>query len=122
MSNPMSENTPPPEWAKKRAIELAGYTYFDAPDCHALGIIGQTSLQKGFDAFARYIAAHEEPPVDPAVVAARKLVVDTQHNYPDSPWHQNEATETLAGRRDNTLVVMAAIEGVRRGIEIGSAK
>lgn len=95
-----------PSWAYDRLGELS-------PTGHTPDLI---------DAFARYIAEHEEAPVDPCVVEGRKLVAETQHDWPEIPWHVGEAAETIAGNRDYTLVVQAAIEGVRRGIEIGKAQ
>lgn len=70
-------------------------------------------------ALARYIAAHEEPPVDPLLIEARELVARTNHDqWPDSPWHLNEAQELRSGGRDFTLVLQAAHNGLRRGIEL----
>lgn len=100
----------PPEWAIERAKEV-----LSKGDPRSI----RTLASWIYLAFARYIAEHEEPPVDPCVAAGRKLVAETQHNWPESQWHIDEAKETLAGNRDYTLVVKAAIEGVRRGIEIG---
>lgn len=107
----------PPDWAIERACEASikehpGAIYYRAK--YARNNSGYAAI----NAFARYIAACEEPPVDPIEQAGRQLVADTQHNWPDSPWHMHEAAETLAGRRDYTLVVMAAIEGIRRGMEL----
>jgi hypothetical protein len=45
-----------PQWAKERAIELA-----DAEDWEKVPALAT--------AFARYIAEHEDPPVDPLVAA-----------------------------------------------------
>lgn len=111
------EQMPPPsnQWTYDRAREI-----IDAQT--KAGWCDDHVPSGAMHAFARYIGEHEEAPVDPCFVIARKLVVETQHNWPDSPWHIQEAEETLAGRRDYTLVVKAAAEGVRRGIEIGGSK
>ena len=58
-----------PHWAKERACELANkesgrHSWFPA-DCNQ----GYTSLT----ALARYIAKHEEPPVDPDLITAREI-------------------------------------------------
>lgn len=62
-----------PQWAFDRACELTnidGSSYdskdprFRAPD------VGAYSIGK---AFARYIAQHEQPPVDPDLVKAREI-------------------------------------------------
>lgn len=107
-----------PQWAFRRVAKLCSQEPLKTGD-----VFTEDSVAgwEGTIAFARYIAAHEEPPVDPAVVAGRKLVAETQHNWPESPWHMHEAAETLAGNRDFTLVVKAAIEGVRRGIDLGKS-
>ena len=87
-----------PQWAIERVHELS-----------ANGIT---------DAFARYIASKEEPPVDPLMVAAREIVATTQHNWPDSPWHLNQVARLRVGAEDKSLVVMAAYEGIKRGMEL----
>ena len=58
-----------PHWAKERACELANkesgrHSWFPA-DCNQ----GYTSLT----ALARYIAEHEEPPVDQDLIKAREI-------------------------------------------------
>ena len=59
----MSEDIP--QWAKDRARELV-------PIEPRLMI----TMADVADAFARYIAAHEQPPVDPDVLEARQLIAD----------------------------------------------
>ena len=76
-----------PEWAKDRVRELSRH---NAIPCAA------------FDAFARYIAAHEEPPVDP-LLAERKKIVD-RHEY------------TFDGLR------AAVDEALRRGMELAKVQ
>lgn len=109
-----------PQWAVERACEAARAEHPGAIHYRAT-CAPDNSGYAAINAFARYIASKEEAPVDPVVVAGRKLVAETQHNWPDSPWHMHEAAETLAGNRDYTLVVKAAIEGVRRGIALSKA-
>lgn len=114
-------NELPPDWAIERALDQgyrgSGWT------ANIVKTYGEeTPLIQTVMCFARYIAEHEDAPVDPCVAAGRKLVAETQHDFPDSPWHLNEAAETLAGNRDDNLVVKAAIEGVRRGMELGRAE
>ena len=58
-----------PQWAKERACELAndecGRHAWFPDDCNQ----GYTTLT----ALARYIAKHEEPPVDPDLITAREI-------------------------------------------------
>ncbi len=96
-----------PQWALERARALRDEQMFPGNMCPM------------DNAFALYIAAHETPPVDPIMVKARLLVAETQHNWPDSPWHLNQVARLIAGDEDKSLVVMAAYEGLRRGIELG---
>lgn len=61
----------PADWAIERAIELVNvdgstYTHESLTQKHIVG----WSLGK---AFARYIEAHEQPPVDPDLVTAREI-------------------------------------------------
>ena len=53
-----------PEWAIKRAVELAGFPVQVDDENRPLPW-RQSLYNAGLDAFARYIAAHEPAPVDP---------------------------------------------------------
>jgi len=55
-----------PEWAVKRAASM----------CNAEDV-----TLNAFDAFARYIAEHEQPPVDPDVLAMREIL---------AAWHNDD--------------------------------
>lgn len=64
----MTDNIP--QWAKKRACELANEAkempgYWNPED-----VVGCNSP---LTALARYIAKHEEPPVDPNLIKAREI-------------------------------------------------
>lgn len=109
----------PPDWAIEKALKLSEWRIPLGLE-HFKGQLMQGQWPT-LVFFARYIAEHEDAPVDPCVVEGRKLVAETQHDWPESPWHVGEAAETIAGNRDYTLVVKAAIEGVRRGIELGKS-
>lgn len=68
------------------------------------------------DAFARYIASKEEPPLDPDLIAAREVVCGYHHDkHPESPWHVGQAEMVRSGRFDNMLDVQAAYHGIKRG-------
>lgn len=59
-----------PQWAKQRACELANaVSGFSQWKRHEVGKVGYPTLT----AFARYIAQHEQPPVDPDLVKAREI-------------------------------------------------
>jgi hypothetical protein len=66
-----------PQWAKDRACELANETlgrdYWGGGEDRnrGMGISGNVVI-----AFARYIAAHEEPPKDPALEATKRALRD----------------------------------------------
>jgi hypothetical protein len=61
-----------PEWAVKRATDLTREAMRDGS---WLPIGGHASA-----AFARYIAEHEEPPVDTLLIEARKLFAEDHRN------------------------------------------
>lgn len=64
-------------------------------------------------AFAAYILAHEEPPVDPLLIEARKLAsVDGDHPL----WIER----LNSGQADDDYRVVTALKGIRRGIEIAA--
>jgi hypothetical protein len=68
------------------------------------------------------IVEHEEASVNPLLVEAREIVARTQHNWPDSPWHIEQAALCRAGRQDCYLTVMAAYEGLKRGMELAKGE
>lgn len=64
----------PADWAIERACELANangamWTVENAKKVKFDATTGPTTMQ----AFARYIEAHEQPPVDPDLVTAREI-------------------------------------------------
>ena len=64
----------PADWALERAVELANanganWTAENTKQHHFGGMVGPVTMQ----AFARYIEAHEQPPVDPDLVTAREI-------------------------------------------------
>lgn len=90
-----------PQWARDRADELC---------------LRESSKDNWCsDAFARYIAAHEEPPVDPLLIEARKIAAS-----------QGRLTQLgvdcyLRGIRDDDEWVKAALAGLKRGIELAQS-
>lgn len=78
-----------PEWAVKRVRDLTtdiGYTWLDA--------------------FARYVAAHEDEPVDPVILKARELA---------KPWLIYDHYSIDAGDHDD----VPAMAAIREAIEFG---
>jgi len=64
----MIDNKEPPDWAMVRAAELAGVGKIEVTANAFAQACSQ--MQVGF---ARYIAAHEEAPVDPLLIEAREI-------------------------------------------------
>ena len=85
-----------PEWALRRAVELAGFPV--QVDDENKPLTWRYSLYNaGLDAFARYIAAHEKPPRDPLEQA-----VDDAFCLLPSMWDRESfvrcVTDTLRAR------------------------
>ena len=110
-----------PEWAVKRACELTnldGSTY--SPETIERQGVLCTSIGL---AFARYIADHEEEPVEPLLIEAREIcAADYRIRYPnvgDGTWPDH----CINGAYDSDAEVQLTLAGLRRGIELaGEAK
>jgi hypothetical protein len=93
-----------PQWAKDRACEIA----------KASGVTPGGARDADFAwgrAFARYIAEHEEPPVDPLLVEAREIAAKARPDY---------AEGYLSGGYDTSSTeIRTALLALRRGIERG---
>lgn len=92
----MSEQTDIPQWALDRVYELTGFG-------------------SSWKAFARYIAQHEQPPVDPLLLEAREIAAEV---------YERQSLPEFAGRlrdgfNDDDEATLSALAGLRRGIEIG---
>lgn len=101
----------PPDWAIQRAIDLRHDldpavewrldTIKDAPKGYASMI-----------AFARYIAQHEQPPVDPLLIEAREIVAEAWRRSPfNGPAN---AARALSGEADDTVPVKAVLAALRK--------
>jgi len=91
----------PADWAIERAIELVNvdgstYTHESLTQDH----IGGWSLGK---AFARYIEAHEQPPVDPDLETARAIMSDAMIYAGKNRVGQHGHYETARNFKDGTL-------------------
>lgn len=101
-----------PEWAVKRAFDLSNEAgaNWSSVDRMLEGCTGY--------AFACYIAEHEDEPVDPLLLEARKLVADRYN-----PEYGMESIEaTLRGEDDETEAVRNALKALRRGIELAQVQ
>jgi hypothetical protein len=105
-----------PEWAKRRACELAGKPWEPRDiDVQQPSFAGHSAML----AFARYIAKHEEPPVDPLLIEAREIVKATLS--PDRHSRCNCREKIAAGEWDEGQKVQASLAALRRGIELGAS-
>jgi hypothetical protein len=90
-----------PEWAVKRANDLTSEAMKDGS---WLPFGGHASA-----AFARYIAEHEEPPVDPLLIEAREI----------GATHCPESADAFrVGLRDGHSSVKAILAALKRGMEL----
>lgn len=103
-----------PDWAIQRANTL-----YDAENPKN-GYVGDNFRR----AFGRYIAAHEEPPVDPLLIEARKLFL-LDHNSGVDLWDSGVMLKDGAGshlimngRFDLRPEIGKYMGALRRGIEI----
>lgn len=87
-----------PQWAKERACALV--------QAHTDSLTPSGYLQ----AFAHYIAAHEEPPVDPLLVEAREIAAGFNGLIGD---------KVRSGQMDKSDHVCIAVKAIRRGMELG---
>lgn len=95
----------PPYWAIEKARQKQeSEVLMKDPPCGPL-----------LRAFARYIAEHEEAPVDPLVLEARTLVECTIH------WSPQTDRNLQAGKNDASNEMKVALAALRRGIEIGKS-
>ena len=91
----------PPEWALKKAVELinAGITPFIS-SCH-------TAAHN----VARYIAEHEEAPVDPDLIEARNILAKDSS---DASW----AAHVRKGGMDGECEMSRTLKAIKRGREL----
>jgi hypothetical protein len=87
-----------PEWAKERVSALT------VEERDKTGFAG--SVRRAFE---RYVAEHEDPPVDPILVAAREIV-STTFNFPATK------KALFDGKLDHWTSVKLTEAGIRRGL------
>lgn len=101
----------PPDWAYDRVNQLrADFT----GDSYNPTLAADYADLKG--AFARYVAEHEEPPVEPLLIEARKLCDDAY------PMRSAVGGSFINGGGDGTISMRLALEALKRGIEIGKSQ
>lgn len=104
----MSEEIP--QWAQRRARDLIPVD---------MGLV--VTAQDIADAFARYIAIVEQPPVDPALVWARDLIADAV-GYGAGICVEPERkkpSDFRSGDCDDGDLIRRAVEGYRKHKEAG---
>lgn len=97
-----------PQWAINEALKRCGVDPTEIP----FADWRDRTYAKAVELFAAHIAEHEEPPVDPLLIEARKLVA-ASHRAP----HLVEAA--LNGTGDGWESTALVLSALRRGIEIG---
>lgn len=97
-----------PEWAKERVRQMIGRE--EVEDLHepAKETIGR--------AFARYIAEHEGPPVDPLLIEAREIAAVAVEGAPGRFTFPPKSYRE--GERDDEPGVKAIIAALKRGMEL----
>jgi hypothetical protein len=119
----MSE-TLPPDWAIERAQRLfmANERAWEGGVQHPTIIIngGNSPGYAKCLEFARYIAEHEPPPVDPLLIEARKVAASfaKPNAYISFSAGSASAERTLAGTDDDSIFVQAVLEALKRGMEL----
>ncbi len=104
-----------PRWAIDRAAALTaeasdGDTFNADYIYHNIG----SGAFPIFTAFAAYIAAHEEPPIDPLLIEARRIVSCAKSGR-YSPSEEKAIDE---GRYDNQEPIQVALTCLKRGMEL----
>ncbi len=100
-----------PMWAKERACELANAEdHRMSPPVAAAWKVSDRGYPT-LTALARYIATHEQPPIDPLLVEAREIALEHDNGRDDIL----VADDYRNGRRDFTSPVLCALVGLKRG-------
>jgi hypothetical protein len=99
-----------PQWAKERACELSGASVWIPADV-------DLNNNSALTALARYIAAHEEPPVDPLLIEARKLAGDIAMERGAN----RDVVDHYETAKATDPEISRVIRVLRRGIELGKS-
>lgn len=91
-----------PDWAYKRVVDI----YRQTPNGHFI-YAGAVKGLPLWDAFAKYISEHEEPPVDPDLILARKACASRPGI------HSKDAEAYFSGHFDNSVNVQSALRAIK---------
>lgn len=97
-----------PMWAKERVCEL---TNTDGSNYSPTSFGMECMTTSIGEAFARYIATKEEPPVDPLLIEARKIAAE-RTKFPAY------ADTYLNGENDEHFYLQGLLAALRRGMEM----
>lgn len=99
-----------PLWAIDKAAQAAGFN-----DRSSLAHLTRAhAVDRSIRAHARLIAKHEQPPVDPDLIEARRLAA-LRHYIPGE---QLLGNNYISGLMDNEGEVQLALVGIKRGREL----
>lgn len=102
-----------PEWALREFCKRANLDYGAVMNGAVVMVATRSAVRVG----AALIAQHEEPPVDPLLPEARKIVAD---RYTAQGW-DNSAELVLSGKFDGHCDVTTALAALKRGVELAKA-
>ncbi len=107
-----------PDWAKERACELA--------NAEAPLRWNPKRQHPAIDAMARLIAAHEEPPIDPLLIEARKIAASRlKDGVRYLSFHAGDADlcamRYREGKNDDEFV-LSLVAAIKRGMELERGK
>lgn len=106
-------NNLPPEWAIQRALEILYADYQASALPTVDNVATYPSMYAAPIKVARYIAEHEEEPVDPLLLKAREIVVEFYStNHPNS-----RLADVREGTRDDCKAVQLALHTLRAAAE-----
>lgn len=97
-----------PDWARQRMLKLAGE-----------GADADLPWSKDVEnAFARYIAQHEEPPVDPLLIEAREIAAKVVEKAENDGEEYDWSRHCRSGSYDDRSDVQIALAALKRGMEL----
>lgn len=111
MSDQQGGESLPPDWAFDRVKQILDSEY-------GAGWYMRAMPSGGAKAFARYIAEHEEAPVDPLLIEAREIVASWYEAHPDKVYNSNTPEKIRSGEYDDRPETEQALAALRRGIEL----
>lgn len=107
-----------PDWAIERAIPRPPNADYSGSKPWPVGDVRSDAKEKvpyacALMQLASYIAKYEQPPVDPMVLEARRIVECSVR------WSPQTDRDLASGKNDDTPEIKIALAALRRGIEIG---